>query len=183
MVERGIARPSASTLRGLCATYGTTIREVMGPQASVEKRLVRANGRRVLGVAHGVKIEQLAEGNLLMDCQLFTIAPGAGSGGAYAHDCEEFLFVLRGRLEVVINDADRYLLGPGDSLYFDSTLPHSWRNPGRTQAAAVWINTPPNYSESLNGLGRHVAGNRRQDGVVGVWKAPAPNRAGARGPR
>lgn len=43
-----------------------------------------------------------------------------------SHQGEEFLFVLSGQLEVHV-EGTAYRLAPGDSLYFDSRMPHSLR--------------------------------------------------------
>lgn len=42
------------------------------------------------------------------------------------HDGEEFMFVLDGELELHVQD-QKIRLGPGDSCYFDSRLPHVLR--------------------------------------------------------
>ena len=39
------------------------------------------------------------------------------------HEGEEFMYVLAGEIEVLYG-GDRYLLGVGDSIYYDSTTPH-----------------------------------------------------------
>ncbi len=39
------------------------------------------------------------------------------------HDGEEFIYVLKGQIEVLYGD-DRHVLGVGDSIYYDSTTPH-----------------------------------------------------------
>jgi len=46
---------------------------------------------------------------------------------------------------VVLNDQERYLLRDGDSLYYPSGVLHSWRNPGRSVARLIWVNTPPTF--------------------------------------
>ena len=48
------------------------------------------------------KMELLAWGNTVMEPHLFTIAPGAGSGDSYSHEGEEFLFVMRGALDIAL---------------------------------------------------------------------------------
>src|SRR5438034_3645212 len=58
----------------------------------------------------GVKIEQLAEGRCAMDCQRFTLSPGAGSRGQYSHEGEEFIHVLSGRFEITLDGRQRYQL-------------------------------------------------------------------------
>ncbi len=41
-----------------------------------------------------------------------------------SHEGEEFLVVLSGRIEIAYGQ-ERYELGPGDSIYYNSALPHS----------------------------------------------------------
>jgi mannose-6-phosphate isomerase-like protein (cupin superfamily) len=77
---------------------------------------------------------------------LSVIEPGGGSGEEpYAHDSdEECVIVLRGRLEFWVG-TDRYLLEEGDSIVFESRVPHRNRNPGPEPAEVLWITTPPSY--------------------------------------
>lgn len=143
-----MAGASIASLRVLADTYGTTLRKLLGVEREEGKRLVRAGGRRVLPLmTPGVKIEQLVEGSRMMDCELVTVSPGAGSGGTYTHEHggEEFIFVLRGRLDVAIDGIDHYELRAGDSLCFKSSSSYSWENPGRQEAVVIWINTPPTF--------------------------------------
>ncbi|WP_410720124.1 cupin domain-containing protein [Brevibacillus sp. SIMBA_076] len=37
---------------------------------------------------------------------------------------------------------EKYVLKQGDSIYFDSTKPHAFRNPGKDTAVAIWTGTP-----------------------------------------
>jgi mannose-6-phosphate isomerase-like protein (cupin superfamily) len=37
------------------------------------------------------------------------------------------------------------VLHAGDSFWFESTHGHRWFNPGETEAALLWINTPPTF--------------------------------------
>src|SRR5262249_58193633 len=103
MLERSMANASIASLNLFVDLYGLTLRELLGSDSETERALVRAAERRVLpSMASGVTVEELAEGKRLMSCQLVRIAPGAGSGGSYAHEGEEFVFVLSGQLRFVI---------------------------------------------------------------------------------
>jgi DNA-binding transcriptional MerR regulator/quercetin dioxygenase-like cupin family protein len=141
LVERGMSGVSVASLEAICSALGVDVRELVGISSELPRRKVPAKDRRVLPSADsGIKLEELAEGDNLMDCQFFTLAPGRGSEGAYAHEGEEFIFVLGGTLEVTVNQFDRYTLNKGDSLYFKSTAPHTWRNAGKSAAIGIWIN-------------------------------------------
>ncbi len=142
-LERSQASASVGTLRKLAGFYGVNILSFFGG-TNGDTPLVRHSDRRVLGAGPGVRMELLATGDTVMEPHLFRIAPGRSSGDAYTHEGEEFLFVLRGELEISL-EGRRYRLQAGDSLYFDSTTPHRWVNPGKRNAEILWINTPPSF--------------------------------------
>ncbi len=145
-IEHGTGRPSVASLTKLARCYGTTISALTSPRIRSEGKVIRAGRYRMLPIlGKGVKVEQLAEGQWAMECQRFTIRPGAGSEGPYAHEGEEFIHVLAGRVEIILDGREQYRLGPGDSAYFKSTSYHAWRNPGTETAVLLWINTPPTF--------------------------------------
>ena len=147
-LERGVSGASLATLQRVTAAYGTTMLEVFGsPDDAAGDRLVRARDRQVLRVgAASVRIEHLARGARQLEPQLFVLAEGASSDGAYAHEGEEFLYLLSGAVTVWVGDDERYALDrPGDALTFPSTLPHRWRNDARGETRLLWINTPPTF--------------------------------------
>ena len=51
-----------------------------------------------------------------------------------SHEGEEFIVVLNGRVEVVYGD-DTYEMGPGDSIYYNSVVPHYVSCKGEQQAS------------------------------------------------
>lgn len=57
---------------------------------------------------------------------------------------EECGFVLEGELELTVG-GEVYRLQPGDSIYFDSALPHSIRNVSNVTARAIWVHSPPAF--------------------------------------
>jgi len=73
-----------------------------------------------------------------------TIEPGGGSDGAYSHIGEEFGIVLRGVLEIQLEDK-RYRVKKNESFYFSSWEPHSWSNPGKAKTVVIWVVSPPTF--------------------------------------
>ena len=146
-LERGVTGASIAALQRVTAAYGTTMLEVFGLPGSAGDPLVRAVDRPALRIgANDVRIEQLARGATQLEPQLFTLSAGASSDGTYAHDGEEFLYLLSGALTVWVGDADTYTLTvAGDALCFPSTLPHRWRNDAEGETRLLWINTPPTF--------------------------------------
>jgi len=143
-LERGQMRSSIATLRRVARFYRTNILSLFEP-AGDNPRLVRPSQRKILETTSDVRMELLAWGNTVMEPHLFRIKPGGGSGESYSHEGEEFLHVLRGNFEIWLDGDEHYRLKPGDSLYFESTTPHRWKNPGRRETWLLWINTPPTF--------------------------------------
>jgi len=142
-LERSQMSASVSTLRKLARFYQTNILDFFDPSES-DSRLVPPQKRKILEAGPGVRMELLAWGNTVMEPHLFRIAPNAGSGESYAHEGEEFLYVLRGDFQISVQEKE-YRLKAGDSFYFESATPHRWFNPGRSESWVLWINTPPTF--------------------------------------
>lgn len=143
-LERGQMRCSIGTLRRIARFYKTNIMSLFETNGDVQ-HLVRPTQRKILETSPNVRMELLAWGNTSMEPHLFRVKAGGGSGEAYTHEGEEFLHVLRGEFEIWLQNKGHYRLKPGDSLYFESTTPHRWRNPGRAEAWVLWVNTPPTF--------------------------------------
>jgi DNA-binding transcriptional MerR regulator/mannose-6-phosphate isomerase-like protein (cupin superfamily) len=142
-LERSQSGASVGITHKLAHYYGANILDFFNSPAA-ESPLVPAGQRKVLQSGEGVRMELLAWGKITMEPHLFRIAPGAGSVESYAHEGEEFLFVTKGRLNIHLEGRE-YQLRAGDSFYFQSTAPHRWENPGKTEAVILWINTPPTF--------------------------------------
>ena len=68
---------------------------------------------------------------------------GADTGeDMLTHIAEQGGIVLRGRVEVTVGDEHR-ILGPGDAYYFDSRLPHRFRNLADEECEIISACTPP----------------------------------------
>jgi DNA-binding transcriptional MerR regulator/mannose-6-phosphate isomerase-like protein (cupin superfamily) len=143
-LERGQMRSSVATLQRIARFYRTNILSLFETSGDT-RRLVRPGERKILETTPGVRMELLAWGHTAMEPHLFRVKPGGGSGESYAHEGEEFLHVLRGDFEIWLNGKEHYRLKRGDSLYFESSTPHRWKNPGRTETWLLWINTPPTF--------------------------------------
>ena len=147
-IERGVSGASVATLQRLTATYGTTLARLLAdPNNASQDRLMPAGERPVLRLGgDSVRIEQLARGPSQLEPQLFVLAAGATSDGAYAHAGEEFLYLLSGAMTVWVGDDETYqLTRAGDALSFPSTMPHRWRNDAGGETRLLWINTPPTF--------------------------------------
>jgi len=72
-------------------------------------------------------------------------APGADTGPQMlSHAGEEGGVVIKGKIEITVANAVQ-TLGPGDAYYFESRLPHRFRNVGASPCEIVSANAPPTF--------------------------------------
>ncbi len=72
-------------------------------------------------------------------------APDSDTGEAMlTHAGEEGGVVVKGRIELTVGGESR-VLGPGDAYYFQSSLPHRFRNIGREECEIVSASSPPTF--------------------------------------
>jgi len=72
-------------------------------------------------------------------------APGADTGRIMlSHEGEEGGIVVRGRIEVTVA-GDARVLGVGDAYYFESRLPHRFRNLSDESCELISACTPPSF--------------------------------------
>ncbi len=145
-IERGRSKPSIATLQRLAVIYKASVLSMFGAEKENKAhRLVRQSDRKVLKPEPGVQMELLVLGKSQMEPHIFRIAPGVSSGGSYHHEGEEFIHVLKGSLEVWLDEVERYTLTPGDTLHFESTHAHRWKSLSEGETILLWVNTPPTF--------------------------------------
>jgi transcriptional regulator with XRE-family HTH domain len=160
-IENDKAQPSVTTLYGLTAELGLSLDELFGgggrapapatrPAGAV---VARAGERRPIQMGAGVRWELLADG-AAPDLELLrlTYEPGGTSsedGTLLTHAGRETGLIVSGVMHVTVEDTT-HVLGPGDSISFDSSLPHRFWNEGTEPVHAVWLN-----------VGRHAGGAAR----------------------
>jgi DNA-binding XRE family transcriptional regulator/quercetin dioxygenase-like cupin family protein len=101
---------------------------------------VRRGGRAVIDIEGGVRWERLTRSTLdHLDFFELVYEPGAESHPRqFTHPGTEMVLVMSGCLEITIG-FERYLLEPGDSIDFPSSMPHRYVNPSTQTARAVTV--------------------------------------------
>jgi transcriptional regulator with XRE-family HTH domain len=153
-VETGKTQPSVSTLFALASHLGLRVDDVIGGAGGTSGRqpaahavpsrpkVQRAGENPSLDMENGVRWERLAMSSTgSADPILVTYAPGASSsveGRLMRHAGSEYAYIITGELTLQIN-FDVVVLKPGDSVHFDSVLPHMYSNHGEVPATGVWF--------------------------------------------
>lgn len=149
-VEQGKASPSLATLKSIADALQTTVGNLIGDDGGQQgDRLVTTEKQRKAfkQAGNGVQMFLLSESNPYKQMQplLFKMGQSAASGeSTYSHYGQEFVLVLKGSLEITLGDKN-YKLKKGDSIYFNSSTPHSFKNLFKGQTEAIWIVTPPSF--------------------------------------
>jgi quercetin dioxygenase-like cupin family protein/ribosome-binding protein aMBF1 (putative translation factor) len=90
---------------------------------------------------YGYSYESLAphKTDRQMEPFLVSLEPSETEEERSAHDGQEFIFVLHGKMEVRLGE-EIHILEPGDCIYYDSTVPHLVKCRGRetTKILAVF---------------------------------------------
>jgi len=94
--------------------------------------IVRRDDRKVISRYNSEKTDHYGYGfeslaphkkNRHMEPFLVTLEPSGTEKERSTHDGQEFIYVLEGAMEVHLED-EVLILGPEDSIYYDSTTPH-----------------------------------------------------------
>lgn len=107
--------------------------------------VVRCNRRKKMITPWGAHYEMLCP-NLQRRIEFIHLHYPVGTKVEefYSHEGEECGIVLEGKFKAIIAD-EEFVLEPGDSIYFDSSIPHRWENAGEVDVKAIWAITPPSF--------------------------------------
>ena len=148
LVERDRTRPSIDTLSAMLDALGTTLVGFFDDvQQSVPYSPFYASEDLIeIGDADTVSYRMLGMNHpnrqILMLHETYEI--DADTGEPFSHKAQESGFVLRGQVEITVGEVSK-VLGPGEGYYFDSQMPHRFRNVGKTKAEIISAVTPPTY--------------------------------------
>ena len=150
-VERDRMPPSLSSLKRIAEALDVPAGSLMfarsGTRGDSPVAVVRQAARkRLVFPGSEIRYEMLTPDLRRRASMLWLHAPaGAESGPApFSHEGEDAVVVLQGRLAVEVGGV-WHELATGDSIYFDSQLPHRWRNPTNRPTIAIWVSTPPSF--------------------------------------
>jgi transcriptional regulator with XRE-family HTH domain len=130
-IEAGDVYPSIGTLARLARALGQRLGTFMDDQFREDPLIVRLADRRVEPASHKGAADSLpyryfplGRGKTDRHMEPFYIEIQPGSAGAPStHEGEEFIVCVSGRVRIVYGEAT-HVLEPGDSIYYNSIVPH-----------------------------------------------------------
>ena len=146
-IERDKVNPSVSTLYALVRELGLGMGDLFStgtpaPVPAAPGPRVTAGERAVISLASGVTWERLTPA-ADSSVEFLRVVYDVGSESCpedslMRHGGREYGYVAVGRLGVQVG-FERYDLGPGDSISFDSSSPHRLWTIGDEPAEAIWV--------------------------------------------
>lgn len=150
-IECGKTKPSLDMMHKVATALDTSIAALFNTADNNDLVIYPRGQRQTINIAvedsdHAISLERLVpfSPGRALEGNIHVIMPGASNGGDIKHEGEEVGYVISGSLELKVGD-EVFVLSAGDSFFFCSNLPHSYRNCGTEVASVVWINTPPTF--------------------------------------
>lgn len=141
-VERDLTSPSVASLVTLCQVLALSIGDLFTAPEIHLTRLAEAPKISLGGVGITESL-MTARSERRLQVLRAVIAPhGRGEAELYSVDCEvEVLHVVSGSFILRLSN-EEFRLESGDTLTFPGREPHSWINPGDTEAVVLWTLVP-----------------------------------------
>jgi transcriptional regulator with XRE-family HTH domain len=132
-MENHLVSPSLGTVIKLARALSVKVGDFLGETEGEPFTIVRKDERKMVsrfaskeGVKYGYSYESLGfdKKDRHMEPFIVTLEPATVKAAKTSvHEGEEFIFVLEGEMEVILG-SHTDILYPGDSIYYDSTIPH-----------------------------------------------------------
>jgi len=149
-LEAGDIAPSLAPLIKITRALGVRLGTLLDDDTGVGPVITRKEDAEK--VARLKSLETSSDGGVLdffslaqgkatrhMEPFLIDVSPALpGSHALSTHEGEEFVFVLAGEIEIEYGK-DLHVLGEGDSIYYDSIVPHQLRTHGDTAARILAV--------------------------------------------
>ncbi|MEW6664704.1 MAG: XRE family transcriptional regulator [Thermodesulfobacteriota bacterium] len=169
-VERGLAEPSITSLKKVSKQLGFSVVNLFLDDSSPDPswnysnsvqrpnnkeppyvnsvEVVRADKRKRLALPGSSVVYDLLTPDMKrqLEVMYMRVTPGESSGAEPMLDPpgEKMGIVLKGSIEVSVGD-EVFQLGEGDSIYYPTDRPHSWRALEGDSVEVIWIMTPPSF--------------------------------------
>jgi len=148
LIERDRISPSVDTLSAILDALGSTLSAFFSDLHSVDSVSPFCFAHESVEIGNPASISYRVIGMNYPNRQLLmlreTYAIDADSGEAFSHAAHEAGVVLKGAVEVTVGNR-RQVLVEGDGYYFDSRLPHRFRNVSEERSEILSAVCPPTY--------------------------------------
>ena len=147
LIEQDRVSPSVGSLQKILSAFPMTMAEFFTRDMQGRENFVfRADELPDVGTGN-IQYKLVAASRHVRKMSILWEAyePGTDTGDdLLTHSGEEGGVIIDGEIELTVA-GETHVLGPGDAYYFDSRLPHRFRNKGKVAARIVSANSPPTF--------------------------------------
>ena len=145
-IENSEKAPPFSTLIKIAKALKVDITNLITGDLESRKKdvklsIVRSGERQKVlrkGGLYSYHYESLAFNKPGKNMEPYLIIPAFEEKTVFSHAGEEFMYVLEGKHEFIYGN-EKYILEKGDSIYFDSSVPHTGRSLGKKRAKILAV--------------------------------------------
>ena len=146
ILERGLNSPTLENLNKICQALGITMVDLLEHiDANSASIVTKKDSRRIIYDDDGLLYEAATEGEHNMSCMVMTVNNTADHV-SHGHIADEVGYVICGSIVITV-DGVEHTLGPGDCIYIEADLPHSYRRISEEPCAVFWT-----YANSTHNL-------------------------------
>ena len=147
-MERGVVNPTIKNIQRLCFALGITANELMVDQSKLEKRgaaqeksyVLRKKDRvAIYGVTNALHFESVFEDNSHFKVNVLTLASNMREQSYSIHGYDEFGIVAKGKLELTLDDNEKFELDEGDCIMIRGNTKHSMTNLSTQECVSFWV--------------------------------------------
>jgi transcriptional regulator with XRE-family HTH domain len=145
-VERAKSSVTLESLKKISEALGLNPSYFFSNQDGESKATIKRDILNSNNIAQNSFIYKDLSGNLhnqLFSPILVTLNPGDNRGKPFSHKGQEFIYVLEGKLSILL-DQEEYNLEPGDCIHFDATHLHYWFNRTLDVVKFLCVSSAPN---------------------------------------
>ncbi len=150
-IEKNKTSPNLIVLKNISDALGETVVSFLAMADDESVSLVRKENRKKMvrnSLPQGDVLEEFLVRNprFKMEPAIIILPPEGSSPEVVHHHGEEFIYVLEGKVEIILQGKGVFELNEGDTLYYSSDIPHSFKNNLKKKESRFLITaTPPNF--------------------------------------
>lgn len=150
-IERGVTAVAIASLDTIASALETDLSYFFTAPKKHDRKVLRSFEHEVFTIKNSQFIDYhltLDPDKMAMLPRLQQILPNCDdeTSDPYVHEGEEFVYVLEGILSVSL-DGEIHQLYPGDSMHYDSSIPHNWNNSTNKNVKILVVNTPNKFKK------------------------------------
>ncbi len=167
-IEKSDTAPPLSTLSKIANALNVDItilsaEDLESPEDMSLCIVRKGEGKKISSATlEGYHYEALAYKKSGKNMEPFILMPAFDEKAIFSHEGEEFMYTLEGVHEFIY-DNKKYILNEGDSIYFDSRIPHTGRSIGKKRAKILAVMYSYKRNLRMDSLESRMRIRRRSD--------------------